>query len=131
MAVRLRMSVHGHRNYRIFHINVVPRGKKRDAKPTELLGVYDPHVPEGGDTKSIQWSVDRIRYWLSVGAQPSRPVLKLLELGGILKPGSPFHPKSQSGNHKSSLPSTKRSPILTAVEKSRAAAEAKSPAAST
>lgn len=80
MAIRIRMSMHGRTNYRIFHINAVEGGRKRDAKPTELLGVYDPHVPIGENTKTIQWSVDRIRYWLSVGATPSKSVLKLLEL---------------------------------------------------
>ena len=80
MPVRIRMSVHGPRNRRIFHINVVEGRKKRDAKPAELLGIYDPHIPVGEKTKTIQWSVDRIRYWLSVGAQPSTSVVKLLEL---------------------------------------------------
>ena len=80
MAIRIRMSVHGRTNRRIFHINVMEQGRRRDAKPTELLGIYDPHVPIGGDTKTVEWSVDRIRYWLSVGAKPSRSVTKLLEL---------------------------------------------------
>ena len=80
MPLRIRMSVHGRTNYRVFHINVVEGTRKRDAKPYELLGVYDPHVPEGSNTKTIQWSVDRIRYWLSVGALPSPSVVKLLEL---------------------------------------------------
>jgi ribosomal protein S16 len=80
MPLRIRMSVHGRTNYRVFHINVVEGSRKRDAKPYELLGVYDPHVTEGSNTKTIQWSVDRIRYWLSVGALPSRSVVKLLEL---------------------------------------------------
>ncbi|TEB04005.1 ribosomal protein S16, partial [Coprinellus micaceus] len=84
------MSMHGPRNRRIFHINVVEGRRKRDAKPAELLGIYDPHVPVGENTKTIQWSVDRIRYWLSVGAQPSTSVVKLLELGGILKAGNPY-----------------------------------------
>lgn len=80
------MSMHGPRNRRIFHINVVEGRKRRDAKPAELLGIYDPHVPVGENTKKIQWSVDRIRYWLSVGAQPSTSVVKLLELVRELNP---------------------------------------------
>lgn len=80
MPVRIRMSVHGRCNRRIFHINVIEGTKKRDGKPIELLGIYDPHVPLGEKKKTIQWSVDRIRYWLSVGALPSTSVTKLLEL---------------------------------------------------
>ncbi|RXW22924.1 hypothetical protein EST38_g2932 [Candolleomyces aberdarensis] len=117
MAVRIRMSVHGRCNRRIFHINAVEGGRRRDARPAELLGIYDPHVPVGGNTKTIQWSVDRIRYWLSVGATPSRSVVKLLELGGLLKPGSPFHASSA----KDALKLKKSSPTLKAVEEAKAA----------
>ncbi|TEB35146.1 ribosomal protein S16 [Coprinellus micaceus] len=112
MAVRIRMSMHGPRNRRIFHINVVEGRRKRDAKPAELLGIYDPHVPVGENTKTIQWSVDRIRYWLSVGAQPSTSVVKLLELGGILKPGNPY---------RSTLTPKSASPTLKALAEKRAA----------
>jgi small subunit ribosomal protein S16 len=33
--------------------------------------------------KQIRWDVDRIRYWLGVGAQPSQSALRLLQAGGI------------------------------------------------
>jgi len=58
-----------------------------------LLGIYNPHVSPGQTHKTIEWSVDRIRYWLQVGAAPSKSVVKLLELGNILKPGSVYHPR--------------------------------------
>ncbi|KAK0198213.1 hypothetical protein F5146DRAFT_77161 [Armillaria mellea] len=45
---------------------------------------------QGEDEKKIEWSVDRIRYWLSVGAVPSKSVVKLLEAGKILSPDSPY-----------------------------------------
>ncbi|KAH6917467.1 ribosomal protein S16 domain-containing protein [Coprinopsis sp. MPI-PUGE-AT-0042] len=122
MPLRIRMSVHGRANYRVFHINVVEGSRKRDAKPHELLGVYDPHVPDGSNTKTIQWSVDRIRYWLSVGALPSQSVVKLLELGGILKPGSPFHATSHKDHQlaRQQQTSSSESPILKAVGKAKA-----------
>ncbi|TFK41262.1 ribosomal protein S16 domain-containing protein [Crucibulum laeve] len=96
MAIRLRLAMHGHRNHRIFHLVAIDRHRARNAKPAELLGIYDPHLKEGETTKTFQWSVDRIRYWLHVGALPSKSVLKLLETGGILQPGSPYHPKPKS-----------------------------------
>ncbi|EFP85208.1 37S ribosomal protein S16, mitochondrial [Puccinia graminis f. sp. tritici] len=34
--------------------------------------------------KEIRWDVDRIRYWLGVGAQPSQSALRLLQAGGIV-----------------------------------------------
>ncbi|KAI0756724.1 ribosomal protein S16 [Daedaleopsis nitida] len=84
MAVRIRMAVHGVRNSRIFHIVAVNQRQRRNAKPIELLGVYNPRLKPGENTKTIEWSVQRIQYWLNVGATPSRTVSKLLEMGGVL-----------------------------------------------
>uniref|UniRef100_A0A0W0FGM4 Ribosomal protein S16 n=1 Tax=Moniliophthora roreri TaxID=221103 RepID=A0A0W0FGM4_MONRR len=92
MPMRLRLAVHGRRNDRVFHLVAINQRARRNAKPTELLGIYDPRIKPGGrDYKTMEWSVGRIRYWLDVGAVPSKTVVKLLELGKILKPGSPYH----------------------------------------
>ncbi|KAI0274758.1 ribosomal protein S16 domain-containing protein [Gloeopeniophorella convolvens] len=95
MPVRLRLSLHGQRNSRIFHLVAVDLRKRRDAKPIELLGVYDPRLHLGQEHKTMRWSVDRIIYWLEKGgALPSKPVVRLLERGGIIPPDSKYHPKN-------------------------------------
>ncbi|KAG6814097.1 hypothetical protein H0H92_003144 [Tricholoma furcatifolium] len=91
MPVRLRFSLHGHRHKRIFHLVAVNQGAKRDAKPTELLGIFHRYPAGDSPQKTVEWSVDRIRYWLSVGAIPTKAVSKLLEVGNILTPASPYH----------------------------------------
>ncbi|KAJ7125674.1 ribosomal protein S16 domain-containing protein [Mycena crocata] len=91
MPIRLRLAIHGRAHKRIFHLVAVNQRARRNAKPAEILGIYNPHLPHGGDHKTVEWSVDRIRYWLHVGAVPSKSVVKLLELGNILKPGSMYH----------------------------------------
>jgi small subunit ribosomal protein S16 len=78
MTVRLRLAVHGVRNNRIFHLVALDQRKRRNAKPIELLGIYRPRVEAKSPHKSVEWSVDRIKYWLGVGAQPSDSVVKLL-----------------------------------------------------
>ncbi|KAG6818008.1 hypothetical protein H0H87_009163 [Tephrocybe sp. NHM501043] len=107
MPIRLRFSLHGHRHNRIFHLVAVDQSARRDAKPTELLGIYHRYPTTEAPQKTIEWSVERIRYWLSVGAIPTRAVSKLLEAGNILKPNSSYHsiatnaarstPKSEHG----------------------------------
>ena len=84
------------RHNRILHLVAINNRKARNAKPKELLGVYNPHVaplvaPGFGpavlsdrQTKTMEWSVPRIRYWLSVGARPTKSVARMLERGGIL-----------------------------------------------
>lgn len=84
MPMRLRMAMHGHRHRKVFHIVAINGALRRDAKPTELLGIYDPHGADGPDARTVRWSIARIHHWLSVGAQPSKSVVKLLELVSIL-----------------------------------------------
>ncbi|KAJ7706280.1 ribosomal protein S16 domain-containing protein [Mycena rosella] len=93
MPMRIRLSMHGRAHKRFFQLVAVNQRARRDAKPAEVLGIYNPHLEPGQDHKTIEWSVDRIRYWLHVGAVPSKSAVKLLELGNILKPGSIYHPK--------------------------------------
>ncbi|KAK0520463.1 37S ribosomal protein S16, mitochondrial [Tilletia horrida] len=40
--------------------------------------------------KRIEWNEDRIRYWLNVGAQPSKPVARLLDRAGLIPEGKWF-----------------------------------------
>jgi small subunit ribosomal protein S16 len=72
--------MHGRRHHRIFHLVAIEQQKRRNAKPTELLGIYDPALHPGQDHKTVEWSVDRIKYWLGVGAIPSSSALRLLEM---------------------------------------------------
>lgn len=71
--------MHGQRHNRIFHLVAINQRTRRDAKPMELLGIYDPALKLGDTHKTVKWSVDRIKYWLGVGALPSKSVVKLLE----------------------------------------------------
>ena len=62
----------------------------RDGRPIEELGHYDPLV-RNPETQTVL-NVNRIRYWLSVGAQPSEKVQALLNRFGVKKPapGEPW-----------------------------------------
>ena len=53
----------------------------RDSRPIEELGHYDPL--ERDDDKAVVLKADRVKYWLSVGAQPSDTVRRLLKQVGI------------------------------------------------
>lgn len=80
MPVRMRLAMHGRRNARIFHLVVAQSTKARDAKPIETLGIFSPRLKPDVRTKTVEWSVDRINYWLGVGAEPSKAAVRLLTL---------------------------------------------------
>jgi small subunit ribosomal protein S16 len=55
--------------------------RARDSRVIEEVGTYQPIVPSEEQQVSIKR--DRIEYWLSVGAQPSDTVRRLLVKNGI------------------------------------------------
>lgn len=56
-----------HRPY--YRIVAIDSRQPRDGKIIEELGSYDPMIPD--TDKRTRLKADRIKYWLSVGAQPS------------------------------------------------------------
>ncbi|KAE8232945.1 hypothetical protein CF326_g2018 [Tilletia indica] len=55
--------------------------------------------------KRIEWNEERIRYWIRVGAQPSKPVARLLDKAGLIPEGKWYKgmpPKPE--DHKAPVP---------------------------
>lgn len=77
MVVRIRLARHGRRNLPFYHIVVANARTGRNAKPIEKIGTYNPVADESGN-KMINLDFQRAKYWLTVGAQPSETVEKLL-----------------------------------------------------
>ena len=81
MAVKLRLKRMGRRHLPCYRLNAIDSRAPRDGRVIEELGLYDPLQKE--PDKQISIKRDRIEYWLSVGAQPSKTVANLLEKAGI------------------------------------------------
>jgi small subunit ribosomal protein S16 len=59
----------GRKNRAFFRVCATDTRAPRDGRVIEELGTYDPWVPET-DARAVL-NVERINYWLSVGATPS------------------------------------------------------------
>ena len=77
MAVRLRLKRMGRRHRPFYRVAAIDARAKRDGRVIEELGYYDPIASDQG--KQLSLKADRIQYWLSVGAQPSDTVRRLIE----------------------------------------------------
>ncbi len=82
--VRIRMKSFGRRHRPFFRICAMDSRTGRDGTAIEELGHYDPMV-RNTDARTVL-KKSRIRYWLSVGAQPSEKVAALLARYGVTKP---------------------------------------------
>ncbi|MCP4590572.1 MAG: 30S ribosomal protein S16 [bacterium] len=81
MAVRLRLKRFGRRHRPFYRFTAIDQRRARDGRPIEELGYFDPLVAD--PEQQVKLKRERIEYWLSVGAQPSRTVRNLLKKNGI------------------------------------------------
>ena len=88
--VRIRMKSMGRKHRPFFRICAMDTRTPRDGRAIEELGHHDPMV-RNVEARTVL-NVNRIRYWLSVGAQPSEKVQALLKRYGVKKPlaGEPW-----------------------------------------
>lgn len=77
MAVRIRLKRLGRRHRPFFRVSVMDARSPRDGKTIEDLGTYDPMVRKKSDR--VQLNMDRIDYWMSVGALPTEKVATLIK----------------------------------------------------
>lgn len=82
--VKIRMKSFGRLHRPFFRICAMDARSPRDGKAIEELGHYDPMVKDTNSRAVL--NVDRIRYWLSVGAQPTEKVAAILKRHGVKKP---------------------------------------------
>lgn len=73
--VRIRLKKFGTKKRPYYRIVVQDARKPRDGTTIEEIGIYHPIEAE---EKQISFDAERVRYWLSVGAQPSDTVRKIL-----------------------------------------------------
>ena len=77
MSVALRLSRGGSKKRPFFRIVAADIRAPRDGRFIERLGTYNP-MKNKDDPQRITLNIERIKYWLSVGARPTERVQKFL-----------------------------------------------------
>ena len=78
MAVRIRLLRMGKIRNPQYRIVVADSRTKRDGRAIEYVGLYHPKE----EPSRIEVNSERIQHWLTVGAQPSEPVIAILSKTG-------------------------------------------------
>ncbi len=78
MAVKIKLTRLGKIRNPQYRIAVADARTRRDGRSIEVIGRYHPKE----EPSVIEIDSERAQYWLSVGAQPTEPVLKLLKITG-------------------------------------------------
>ncbi|HWK80233.1 MAG TPA: 30S ribosomal protein S16 [Thermomicrobiales bacterium] len=78
--IKLRLRRMGAKKRPFYRIVAAEHSSPRDGRFIEVLGHYDPLA----EPATVVIKDDRVRYWLSVGAQPTDTVAGLLKRQGVL-----------------------------------------------
>ena len=99
MATALRFSRGGSKKSPYFRLVATDSRSPRDSKFIEKLGTYNPLLAKT-DAKRFTVNAERIKYWLSTGAQPSETVARFLRAAGIISTKPTFVPKAKGTGSK-------------------------------
>ena len=75
MSVMLRLSRQGAKKKPYYRVVVTDKRAKRDGRFIEHIGIYDPNRTP----VEVRFDEDRLKYWLSMGAQTSQTVGELIK----------------------------------------------------
>ncbi len=95
MAVRLKLKRFGRRHQPHYRLTAVDRRRSGNSRVLEELGSYSPIKKQ--EEQQVVLKRERIEYWLSVGAQPTETVRRILEKQGVT-------PEANAGAAKAAAP---------------------------
>lgn len=100
MSLRIRLARGGAKKKPFYRVVVAENTSPRDGKFVERIGSYNPMVAADHQDRYVI-DAERAKYWISVGAQPTERLAKILgRLGIIEKPAIREQPKQSVAKKK-------------------------------
>jgi small subunit ribosomal protein S16 len=84
MAVRIRLKRVGAKNSPVYRIVVADARSPRDGKFIEEIGTYQPLKKND----NVALNLDRVKFWLGRGAQPSETVASFIKKAAKAAPAA-------------------------------------------
>jgi len=113
--VTLRLARFGAKKKPFYRVVAADSRGKRDGRFIELLGTYDPRA----DPIAVKLDIERVEYWVSVGARMSNAVKRLVEITREQADGVTESPKALK--KKAKLAKKEAEKATAAEEKAKAA----------
>jgi small subunit ribosomal protein S16 len=115
MAAKIRLSRGGAKKRPYYYVVVAHSASPRDGRYIEQVGTFDPMLKKDNPER-VKLNLERCKHWLSVGAQPTDRVQRLLDAAGLLK-------REPRNNPEKAKPKKKAQERAAAAEKAKAEAE--------
>ena len=123
MAVAIRLARGGSKKRPYYRVVVADSRNSRDGRFLEKVGTYNPLLPKDSEER-VKLDTDRIKHWLSVGAQPSDRVARFLDAAGIKERAARNNPNKAVPGEKAKERAEEKATKLAEAEEAKAAAAA-------
>ena len=84
MSLVIRMARAGTKKRPFYHIVVADSRSPRDGRFIERLGHFNPLLPKE-KTERLKLDLEKVKAWMTKGAQPSDRVMRFLDAAGVMK----------------------------------------------
>jgi small subunit ribosomal protein S16 len=84
MALKIRLARGGAKKRPFYRIVVAENTSPRDGRFVERVGSYNP-ILASDNAERVVLNDERIKYWMSVGAQPTERVAKFFAKAGLME----------------------------------------------
>lgn len=121
MSVSMRLSRGGSKKRPYYKIVVANSRAPRDGQFLEQVGTYNPLLAKD-DENRVRLIEDRVAYWLTVGAQPTDRVARILDKAGLKERAATNNPnKAVPGKKAKERAEDKATKAAEAIEAAEAA----------
>lgn len=128
MAIAMRLSRGGSKKRPYYRIVVADQRAPRDGKYLEQVGSYNPLLAKDSGER-VQMNEERVKHWLSVGAQPSDRVARFLDAAGVRERAARNNPKKGEPGENAKERAEEKATKLAEAEEAKKAAEEEAKAA--
>ncbi len=118
--IKIRLRRTGQKHQPSYRVVVADKDAPRDGKFIEILGHYNPRT----EPVTFEVKADRVQHWISVGAQPSETVHRLLHQRGMITTEPPKRDTKPSRIEREAEAAAKAAAEAKAAEDAAAAAAA-------
>jgi small subunit ribosomal protein S16 len=121
--LRIRLRRMGKKKQASYRLVVADQNSPRDGAFVEIVGHYNPRT----DPATVEIDDDRVKHWLSAGAQPSETVHRLLHTRGLIAVAPPKRQTAPSKAEQAAAAAKAEAEAKAAAEaaaKAKAAADA-------
>ena len=92
MPVVIRMARAGTKKRPFYHIVAADSRAPRDGRFIERLGYFNPLLPKDKEER-LKLDLDKVKEWMTKGAQPSDRVMRFLDTAGVVKRATRNNPE--------------------------------------